>query len=202
MGSVVKKISGAITGGGDTQVNSNASDPKLRNTTGLNMNLGDVIAQNTGGTYADYIAAQTNPNVPTIAQAQLKQATDQNIASQMAMANSARGGNAGTTQRLAMQNAAMAGQQGAQQNAILSAQEQQQSAQNALNFRGQNNAFTEAMYGLGSGRDTALMGGQIQGGLGAAQIAQKDKERKAKGFSDFMGNISKGATMGMGGMGG
>lgn len=79
---------------------------------------------------------------PSVAQAQLQQATDQNIAQQQALAASMRGVNPAMAARLAANNSANAQQQAANQSAIIRAQEQQ-SAQGQLgnvlaNTRGQD----------------------------------------------------------------
>lgn len=74
---------------------------------GLEKNLQDVIAG----------------NAPSLAQAQLKQATDKNLAQQLAASNRARGGNIAMSMRSQQQAQASSGRDLAQQGAILRAQE-------------------------------------------------------------------------------
>lgn len=69
------------------------------------------------------LQAQMAGTGPSLAQTQLKQATDRNIAQAMAMAQQ-RGGNVALAQRQAMQAAAGAGQEAAGQSAAIRAQEQ------------------------------------------------------------------------------
>lgn len=194
-----------FAGGDDTDVASAASSPTLSNNGGLDWNLQKHISKQDSTPYAQFLAQQTQGLQPSIAQAQLKAATDQNLANQMALAASAHGPSAGTNQRLLAQNAAATGQQAAQQSGMLAAQEQQANAQNALQYQGLNNQFATHLYALGNQRDLGLMGAQVQGGLGAAQVAESGANRKRQGVADFgklLANIGQGAaSAGAGGMG-
>lgn len=80
---------------------------------------------------AKMLMGQATGQGDSLAQQQLQQATDQNIAQQRALASSARGVNMGLAQRLAQTGAGQAQQQLAGQSAIARLQEQQ-GAQNML----------------------------------------------------------------------
>lgn len=182
-------------GGGQTEVSNAVRNPALPNVANIDWNLGNQMNERRGQTYADFLAAQTAGMQPSIAQAQLRAATDQNLANQAAMAASARGGSAGTTQRLAMQNGANAGQQAAQQSAILAAQENQQNASNALGYQGMSDQFINSLYNLGNQRDLSLMNARMGGGIAAANIEEQGKNRNRAGvasFGDFLGNMGQG----------
>lgn len=73
---------------------------------------------------ANQLQQQAAGQGPSLAQSQLRQATDRNIAQSMAMAASQRGRGAGQNLRGVMQNQALANQQAAQQSADLRMQEQ------------------------------------------------------------------------------
>lgn len=85
---------------------------------------------------ASQLMAQTQGQGPSLAQSQLKQATDRNISQQMAMAASQRGATAGQGLRQVAQNAAMANQQAAQQSADLRMQEQMAAQQQLAGVAG------------------------------------------------------------------
>jgi hypothetical protein len=186
MGGVVKSVGGFL-GLNDTDVDTSAANPGLQNNAKLDWDLGNQVAGRANQNYAAFLYNQTNGMQPSIAQNQLKVATDQAIANQMAMAASQRGASAGTTQRLAMQQAAGLNQSMAQQNGLLAAQEAQQNAQNALQYQGLNDQFSNHLYELGNQRDLGLMGSEVQGGLGAAQIHQGDSKRRG----DFVQSMFK-----------
>lgn len=150
--------------------------------------IGNQVSAAQTTPYAEFLAKQTAGMQPSIAQAQLKQATDQNIAAQMAMAAGARGANIGTASRMAQQNAAQAGQAEAQQSGMLAAQEAQANASNALQYQGMNNQYAESLYNLANNRD-----------LGIAGVGVKNNEVQMQGtkdFTDFLGNLGGGAAAG------
>lgn len=99
------------------------------------------------------LTAQMNGQGPSLAQAQLQQGTDQNIAQQMAMAASARGGSLGMAQRQAAMNAAGVQQQMAGQSGILRLQEQQQAQQQLAQLIGQRDQTRQGLIGLANQRD-------------------------------------------------
>lgn len=157
------------------------------NAGGINYgNIGNQVAANSAQGFGSYLANQGFNPQATIAQAQLKAATDQAIKNQMAMAAGARGGNAGTMQRIAMQNMAQAGQENAQQSGMLAAQQEQQNAQNALNWKTLQDHYALGMYDLANNRD-----------MGTANVQSQNANRQMQGvknFTDFLGNLGKGAA--------
>lgn len=175
-----QKMSQNLGGGAKTDVGNQG---------GINWGgVGQQVQDRQGTTYGNFLAQQTAGMQPSIAQAQLKQATDQNIANQMAMAASGRGGNFGTNQRLAAQGMASAGQQMAQQSGMLAAQEGQMNATNALAYQHGNDQFQQGMYGLSNQRD-----------LGIASVDEEAKKRAAagtQGFMNFLSGAGKAAATG------
>lgn len=192
MGGVIKSAGRSIGLGG-------AGD--IENNTKMDLNFGKTIkdrnALNPDAQFRDQqmrlnkqLENQAMGVGPSLAQNQLQQATDQNIAQQMAMAASARGGNVGMAQRIAAQNAGAAQQQMAQQAGIMRLQEQQ-SAQGLLN------------QGIGQGRQGDLAGQQLKDnfGLGMRDLGNKrDMGQQAaaaqggKMFGDFMSRAGDAAA--------
>lgn len=109
MGGAVGDFLGDVTGMSKHEAPASAANPGVGNGGQLDWNLGNKVHQMDSQNYAQFLANQTSGMQPSIAQAQLKAATDQNLANQMAIAASARGPSAGTTHRLMMQNAAATG---------------------------------------------------------------------------------------------
>lgn len=76
-------------------------------------------------TLANQLQAQATGQAPSLAEAQLRQATDRSLAQQLALAASQRGGNQAATQRQLLRNQAQAGQNIARDAATARIQEQQ-----------------------------------------------------------------------------
>lgn len=183
MGGFLQQGGQSMGGGAPTQVG---------NAGGVNWGgVGGQINTNNNTDFSQFLGSNTAGMQPSIAQAQLKAATDQGVANTMAMAAGGRGANSGTTQHLAMQNGSMAGQQSAQQSGILAAQQQQQNAQNALQYKGMMD-----QYNIG------LMGASNQRDLGTANIGvdnSKIQEQGTQNFGNFLGNMGS-AAVGLGSM--
>jgi hypothetical protein len=103
------------------------------------------------GNLASALEAQMAGQGPSVAQSQLQQATDRNLAQQLAMAASSRGANAATTQRQLMQNQAATNQVAAQQAADTRVAEQLNAQQMygtlATNMREQDAAAQNTAIG-------------------------------------------------------
>jgi hypothetical protein len=84
--------------------------------------MGGLRAQQTGA--INTLQSAANGEGPSAAQEMLRQQTGANIAQQMAMRASARGGNVGNAERTAADNVANLSAQGAQQASLVRAQEQ------------------------------------------------------------------------------
>lgn len=164
--------------------------------------------------------AQARGEGPSLAQMQLQQATDANIAAQMAAAGSMRGIQGGTAQRQLANQAAMAGQQAAQQAAQLRLAEQQQAqsfaAQLAQAARGQDlsaaeanlqselqnrqlrDAFQTQMLGIANQRDLGVMGARAGALQGAGQLREQGANRAGQAFGMLLRGGA--AAAGVGGM--
>jgi hypothetical protein len=221
MGGVVDMI----TGGPKTDISSNLTDPRLGNQTGLNMDFGGQIRDRNQFSldmapqdefrsqqmdFAKQLAAQSRGEGPSLAQQQLKQATDQNLASQMAAAASQRGVQGGLGQRLVAQQAANTQQQAAQGSALARTNEQLQAqgllgnalqggrqqdlGAQGLNLQNQQakDAFTQSLIGLGNQRDLGLLNAQVQGGQAAGQLEEAQNARRGKGFGNFLSGLGGG----------
>src|SRR5690606_28146586 len=210
VGDVVGGVVGGIGGSAANEM-SGGGPAQIGNSTGLNLNFGQQIADRNQNTVANqmqldqYLANAISGQGPTIAQAQLQAATDQNIAQQQAMAASARGANVGLAQRGAMMNAATAQQQAANQSAILRAQEMQQAQINMMNNIANKDAFSTSLINTGTARDTGQANldeaskkryqdsaGSVMGGIGAGigVAAQSDKNSK-KNIKDGSSEIDR-----------
>jgi hypothetical protein len=118
---------------------------------------------------ADALTQQSMGQGPSLAGAQLSQARDQNIATQMALAASGRGVNPALAQRQVANQAAMAGQQAARDSATMRIQEQ-------LAARQQLAGVTEGARAQDIGLATSQAGLTQQANL-ANQQAALDAER-------------------------
>lgn len=125
-------------------------------------------ARNQQEQYINELQNGINGTAPSLAQLQLRQGVDANIASQMAMAASGGPGSAAFAQRNAMNNAANANQQLAGQSAALRAQEYQ----NAL---GQMGNATSALRAA----DLQSTGMSYQNALAQAQLEQQQNSQQA-----------------------
>lgn len=228
---------GDMIGLNGVDVSDAAKHPTLGNGTQLDLNFGQAISKRNAmsgpqinmapqdefrGGQMDFVhalQAQAAGQGPSVAQNQLQAGLDQNIASQMAMAASQRGTNAGMGARMAAQNLGATNQQAAQQAAGLRAQEQlnaqgllsqnlaqgrsqdiglaSQQAGLDLQSQGQKDAFTQALVNAGNQRDLGLMGAQVQGGIGAANAEVQDMANRQKAFGGFLKSAS-GAIPGIG----
>jgi hypothetical protein len=184
--------------GKETKVADAAKNPQLANSANIDFNSINYGAKNEfRGGQVDLmhdLQDQAAGQGPSLAQAQLKAGTDQNIAAQMAMAASQRGGG-GFGARLAAQNMASSQQQAAQQAAQLRMQEQLTARQGLGQLLASGRGADLGMAEMASNRDVAKMNGQIQGGLGAAQIDEANNKRRS--FGGFVGSIAQG-VQGMG----
>lgn len=165
--------------------------------------------------YIDMLQSSARGEAPSVAQGQLRQATDANISNAYSMAASSRGGSYALAMRTAQQQAAQANQAAAAQAATLRAQEIH-AAQMALgNAWAQQRA--QDMGVMGSQLD-AYMGVQ-QGDLQArmqradlrnqqnisqAQIDQQNKDSKRRFIGGLISTAGQviGSLPGMGGGGG
>ena len=156
MGGVI----GALAGGGSTKISG--TSPFEQNVfRGKQLGL------------AGQLEAQAAGQGPSLAQAQLQQATDQNIAQQMALAASARGGNVGMAQRQAAQNAAAVQQQASQQSAMLRMQEQMAAREQLSGLLGQGRAADQ------------------EGSIAQAEITEAGKARKGKVIGGLMSGAAQ-----------
>lgn len=109
--------------------------------------------RNSQGELGYRLMQQANGQGPSLAQNQLQSATDQNIAQQMALAQSQAGGGNAATMRNAMQNSAGIQQQMANQSAGLRMQEQMNARQQLGGLlggmRGQDQSLDMNRLGLG-----------------------------------------------------
>jgi hypothetical protein len=119
--------------------------------------------------YMGEIARGISGQAPSLAQIQLKQGMDSNIAAQNALAASGGPSNAAFASRQAMQNAAASGQALAGQSAALRAQEYQQ----AMSQMGQATAQARA-------QDLAAAGMSYQNALAQAQMEQGMNSQQAQ----------------------
>lgn len=106
-------------------------DGNAFNVNGLNSYNQEQDTRNQTNSLAQTLLAQSMGQGPSLAQGQLQDATDRNIAQQQALAASARGVNPALAQRLAAQNVASINQTAASDSALLRNQEQL-GAQNSL----------------------------------------------------------------------
>lgn len=126
---------------------------------------------------ADALNQQAMGNGPSLAQSQLRQATEGNIANALAMAASQRGGNPALAQRNAAMNVAAANQQAAAQSADLRAQEQMaargQLGQVLSSGRGQDIGLAQGQAELNQGANLANQSAVNQFSITGAQLQQQ-----------------------------
>ena len=138
------------------------------------------------------LAAQAQGQGPSLASEQLKQATNRNLAQQMAALASQRGGNTSLAQRGLSQQAALAGQDVASQSALLRAQEQlsaqQQLAGLSSQMRGQDIGLAQSQAELAQQAGLSGMNLRAQE---AAQRAQLEQAARAAGYQ---GSIQQAQT--------
>ena len=130
---------------------------------------------------ANSLQAQVAGTAPSVAQAQLQQGTDANIAQQRALAASGRGTNLGLAQKLAATNAAGAQQTAAGQAAIAKLQEQQTAQQllSGVNTAGMANDVATAGVGVTQrGQDITQNTANQQAAIQAQQLAQQGVEQQ------------------------
>lgn len=204
MGKIIKSIGGAAM-----NAIGIGSASKVQNSTGLNLKFGQQIkdrnALNPAGAYDQQQMAlnkqlmnQAQGIGPSVAGAQLQQATDQNIAQQQALAASARGGNVGMAQRIASQQAGQIQQQSAQQMGLLRLQEQQQ-AQGLLNSGiGQGGSMALNNQAGKDGFNLGLVGAANARDMGDVAAGQAS----GKAFGEFVSNLAGGGMKDAAGGGG
>jgi len=141
---------------------------------------------------AQQLMGQATGQGDSLAQEQLQQATDANIAQQRAMAASGRGANLGLAQKLAMTNAGQAQQQLAGQSAIARLQEQQ-GAQNMLgNVLGQGRSGDINVGQLGvqqRGQDIQNQQAMNQQELEWAKALKGQQEKQGGGVMGAIGGV-------------
>ena len=136
----------------------------------------DTTEQERFRTDQETLAADLQSTAPSAAEMQLRRTTDQNIANQLAIAQS-RGGNVASAQRVAAQNIAQLNQQAAEQGAILRAGEQQQRqtllGQTLAQGRGQDIELAQTQAGLTQQAATTSAQLASQENISEAQFAQQ-----------------------------
>ena len=151
-----------------------------------------------------------------LAQAQLRAATDQNIAQQQGLISSQKGLNPALSGRLASQNATNANQQAANQSAILQAQTQQAGQQglmqnlnaqgnNALGYQqnlygaqNANNQINAGVSAANAASNQALLGAGAKAGgeaLGIKGIAGKSQGGEIEGHAEVAGDSRQNDTV-------
>lgn len=133
----------------------------------------DIYGQQ--GSLAQQLQAQANGQGPNIAQLQLQQATNRNIAQGAGQIGSIRGINPALAARLIEQNTAAQSQQAAGQSGLMRAQQQLAAQQNLAGVYGQ-----QAGEALGGGQ----LAGQLYGTAQGAQTAQNQQIVDAKSAAD------------------
>jgi hypothetical protein len=156
----IGSIVGGVTGGGATGISGTSPFDQ-------NVFRGKQLG------LAGQLEAQAAGQGPSLAQAQLQQATDQNIAQQMALAASARGGNVGMAQRQAAQNAAAVQQQAAQQASMLRMQEQMAAREQLGGLLGQGRAADQ------------------QGSIAQAELTEAGKNRRSKAIGGIISGVAQ-----------
>jgi hypothetical protein len=213
MGSVVKSIGGAlgIGGGGGKKPNVDTTNFNIRAESRVAKNLADKerrLAEQRGqaaqaGTSAliSDLTAQAAGQGPSLAQAQLKSATNRNLAQQLAAAASSRGGNPAAQQRQLLQQQGAAGRDLAEQSAQARIQEQlnaRQQLQSALqNETSATDALKQAYqqqgFNYAIAPKTALQQAeQIQFGA----VNQRAQQSAANRNALIGGLVQGGATLG------
>lgn len=142
------------------------------------------------------LQGQTTGEGPSLADAQLRAATDRNLAQQLAAAQAmgAQGGNPAAMQRQLMQQQAATGQQLAQQSGIQQLQEQQAAQQLLANTAGQQQILGQQLALGGVGANRALT-------LGEAQIQNANAQRQASLGQALLGGAASAVSGGLGSMG-
>lgn len=166
-------------------------------------------------TLADALDAQMRGEGPSLAQNQLKQGTERNLAQQLALAASSRGGNAATTQRELMRNQAATNQQAVQQSADTRMMEQMNAQQllgglstqmREQDANAQNNAMGQQFQSLGeimAIRDANRAAGinfetnKMNQGLGLAGVAAGDVASRRQANSAAVGGLAQGVGAGL-----
>lgn len=162
--------------------------------------IGNVFANQ--GTLAQQLAAQAQGQGPNIAQLQLQQATNRNIAQGAGLIGSQRGMNPALAARLIAQQTAAANQEAAGQSGLMRAQ-QQLAAQGALaNVYGQQGNLATAGGQLANQNlsiNQQALSNQNQQIVGANEKAQTINAEAAQKNADVSGKLIGGLTSGLSG---
>lgn len=175
-------------GGPDMSGLNGIQQTALAREAGAAQSLQDVAEQKKG--FGTMLGNAALGKGPSLAQAQLQQAQDRNLAQQLAMAKSQRGVSPALQARMLQQNAAQSGQQLAGQSAVARLQEQRQQQAAFQDYLAnqqqyQNNLLNTAMGGEQAraaanaaerGRSDAMLGNLV--GTGAMLFAASDKNLK------------------------
>jgi hypothetical protein len=201
MGDVVKGVFG---GGGGTgalgtgqfrakeyNIDKNAFDVK-----GLQSYGQEQAARQNQSDFIKQLQAQMQGQGPSLANLQLRQATDRNIAQQMGQAASQRGVNPALAARLAMNNVAGANQQAASDSALIRQQEmmnaQQQLGSQIGSQRQGDLAATDRDLGARMGKEQL----GVQNATGMNNVNQQGFADAAQRRGNFVSNLGQmGAAM-------
>lgn len=194
MGDVVKGVFGSgssagIMGTGQFRAKEYNIDRTAFDPTNLASYQQEQAARANQSDFIRQLQAQMRGEGPSLANLQLQQATDRNIAQQMGQAASQRGVNPALAARVAMNNIAGVNQQAAQDAAIIRQQEMlnaQQQLGGAISGQRQGDlAATDRDLGAKMGREQ--LGVQQQTGLN--QTNQQAYEGAAKRRGDFISGV-------------
>lgn len=161
-----------------TAAQANAAQSQAAFANGVNINAApqDQVRQQQMG-LASNLARAAAGQGPSVAQTQLQEATDKNIASNFALANSEQGGNPATALRTALMANAGANQQAALQSAQVKAQEQQAAQQQLAGVldstRGTDVGLATNQAGLTQQTNLTNAGNQQQTNLANATNTQQ-----------------------------
>jgi hypothetical protein len=161
---------------------------------GLNSYKQEQEARKKQAEFGELLAAQMRGKGPSLAQNQLKQASDRAMAEQASLAASNRGVNPALAARIQAQTVAANQQQAAADAATLRAQEQlaaqQQYGQNVAGLRSGDLTATDRDLGAKVTREQL----GVQARIGADSLNQSAYESASRRRADFISNIGEGLT--------
>lgn len=192
MGSAIKSVTGGLFGGGSSpgvmgtgmyrakeyKINEGAFDPTKIASYGQ-----EQEARNNQTDFIRQLQAQMSGQGPSLANLQLQQATNRNVAQAMGQAASQRGVNPALAARLAMNNAAGANQQAASDSAIIRQQEMmnaQQQLGGAIAGQRQGD-LTAVDRDLGAKMGREQLGVQQQTGINQVQSSAYSDAAQRRG---------------------
>lgn len=201
MGDIVKNIGGAIFGNkkdagalgtGQYRAQAYDIDPNAFKIDGLNSYGQEQQSRQGQSSLIQALQDQMVGRGASLADGQLRQATNRNLAQQLAIAASGRGVSPAIAQKMAAQNAASINQQAAADSAIIRQQEMlsaQQQLANALNSQRQGDlAATDRDLSARMGKEQLSV--QQQTGLNQTNSSAYGDAAKRRG--DFISNIGSG----------